>query len=187
MSRSALFLLAICAVAATTAAGTQNKSGRNGDPASFRVKLALSGVDGESIENEIAVIEEGVAADIPIHLSFKQKNGSTIRFTGMRNFVPSPALMANAEPDAQAESVLMGPQLICRIQRAPGGVLLLDATLAVTTSNRHDPQRGYLTAETRQIRSVLPIQAKKPVTLTWPQNCADEQVRRVTITVLASA
>ena len=182
MKRPALLILAALTLAAATMIRAQDDKD---DSPSFTVKCVLSGVETERIQHETSEIKEGVATDIAIQHSFKQENGSTIRVTGFRNVVPSPAIMANnVEPDADNEFITMGAQLTCRIRRAPDGKLLLDVTLTRTVSKQYDFEKGILDFDTRQLRSVQPVSTGQAITLSWPSDEKEETTRQVTITIL---
>ena len=183
MRRTALLTLAAITLAATTMIRAQDEKD---DSTSFTVKCVLSGVETERIDNETSVIKEGIATDIAIRHTYKQENGLTISITGLRNFIPSPAIMRmpSIVRDAETESITIGPQLTCRIRRAPKGVLLLDVTLTNTVSKQHDPQRGILTAVTHQLRSVQAVRTGQPITLSWPSDEKEKTTRQVTITIL---
>ncbi len=185
MKRSLLLTLATLTFAATTMIRAQDEKDD-----SFTVKCVYSGLGTESsigrieIENETLVIKEAVATDISIRRTVKQEDGGILSWTGRGTWVPSPALMAKVDPDAVTETIRLGPQLTCRIQRVSNGILLLDATLADTVSKQHDLRGGTLIAVTRQLRSIQPVRTGQAVTLSWPAIEKEERPRQVTITIL---
>lgn len=195
-------LLTVIALTFTVTAVIVAQEEKNG-PSTFAVEFVLSGANAEdtkeSIENKTFEIDEAVVTDIPIRQTFRG-DGIETTIHGLTSFIPSPKLMrsriaspklatdvarkAQAEALADAETIPIGPQLTCRIRRGPNGMLLLDATLADTVSRQHDPYGGILDAVTRQLRSVQPVRAGQPVTLSWPSEKNEAGPRQVTITIL---